>query len=419
MKIDKENYEAFLLDYLEGCLSEEEEAVVEAFLRENPEAEAGFRLLQEAWGAQGEGLRVEAPSGLMFPGKESLLAIAEETRAEDTENPDSVHGVQVEMSVLRAKEDLRRAKEKEKGGRESGVGTSGRKTFKLIWKTAVSMAACLLLFWLCLPLLQREETGEPNLAGIPPMDGQEVLDASAWNVPAQERTVREALPEELDGEEATGGLEGTGNAVPTGRDAGRIAVEGPEQRDDRAERGSLASQEKEGNALEPEGNAGREGKQEAAKADSTGMVSPLEKGNGGPAEEGIPVQERIDAAPRLDSIPRLTPAEYRRLVTPMAPPKAYYAGNLAEKNVTEDSAEEEAFEKMEKKQRLQEAKFVERQQRRERTRIFFARMWESFTKPARETWEETKIMHQELKDWLKPHETDSLYQAFWEEESRF
>ena len=83
------------------------------------------------------------------------------------------------------------------------------------------------------------------------------------------------------------------------------------------------------------------------------------------------------------------------------------------------SAEE--AERLEKKQRLKRFKQVKRQQRKTETKLFFASLWHSVTGPVKENWEETKAFYKEFAEWKKANEADSVgvYQAFWEEESRF
>lgn len=62
--INRNNYEEYLLMYLDGELSPEQQAAVEAFLLVNPDLEAEFRLLQQTI--------LPAEDNISFPGKESL-----------------------------------------------------------------------------------------------------------------------------------------------------------------------------------------------------------------------------------------------------------------------------------------------------------------------------------------------------------
>ena len=82
---------------------------------------------------------------------------------------------------------------------------------------------------------------------------------------------------------------------------------------------------------------------------------------------------------------------------------------------------EEQAERLDKKRRLERFKQIERQQRKTKTKLFFASLWHSVTGPVRENWEETKAFYKEFAEWKKANEADSagVYQAFWEEESRF
>ena len=81
----------------------------------------------------------------------------------------------------------------------------------------------------------------------------------------------------------------------------------------------------------------------------------------------------------------------------------------------------EQAERLDKKQRLKRFKQIERQQRKTKTKLFFASLWHSVTGPVTENWEETKAFYKEFTEWKKANEADSVgvYQAFWEEESRF
>ena len=47
MKIDRNNYEIFLLDYMDGTLSEAERRMVEQFLTENPDLAAELKHAKE------------------------------------------------------------------------------------------------------------------------------------------------------------------------------------------------------------------------------------------------------------------------------------------------------------------------------------------------------------------------------------
>ena len=81
----------------------------------------------------------------------------------------------------------------------------------------------------------------------------------------------------------------------------------------------------------------------------------------------------------------------------------------------------EQAERVDKKQRLERFKQIERQQRKTKTKLFFARLWHSVTGPVKENWEETKAFYKELAEWSRLNVMDTMieYQAFWEEESRF
>lgn len=76
MDLNRENYEAFLLDYLEGRLDARQKKQADDFLAENPDIAVSFRLLQEAWGKDGSALELPAADPLPFPEKEKLLDIA-------------------------------------------------------------------------------------------------------------------------------------------------------------------------------------------------------------------------------------------------------------------------------------------------------------------------------------------------------
>lgn len=72
MKIDSNNYEAVLLDYLEGNLSEKERADVKVFLAENPQIAAELALLSAHW----NNTLLPVSDQEIFEDKESLYAIA-------------------------------------------------------------------------------------------------------------------------------------------------------------------------------------------------------------------------------------------------------------------------------------------------------------------------------------------------------
>ena len=450
MKISKDNYEPILLDYLEGRLSDKERKEVKAFLAGEPALRQEFMALQQAWGEQGEGLQVEPLPDAGFPDKESLLAIPgkmksessarnqSETRAgvaesrnmqgqRETDAHNSVDR-QVPMAGLYERQDWKHA-------------VWLRKNRANIWKVAVSMAACLLLFWLCLPLLQRDDIRDARLAERNP-----VLDT-------------------LSDTEQDGFDQATDSSRPNPVSSLLL--------------GENQMEKKEEEVVLPE-------PQTSASA-SQAAPSRQEASEDSVKTQTIPAQlrpRRVDTLPEI----KLTPAEYRRLVTPMAPPKAYYAANLMERESHEgqkgisqeetmDSKNEakggngayssetkqddrialndedvfgadksfavefeqedliasdqadwanamllvEQAERVDKKQRLERFKQIERQQRKTKTKLFFARLWHSFTGPVKENWEETKAFYKEFAEWKKANEADSagVYQAFWEEESRF
>lgn len=438
MKISKDNYEPILLDYLEGRLSDKERKEVEAFLAGEPALRQEFMALQQAWGEQGEGLQLEPLPDAGFPDKEGLLAIpgkmksetparnqsgtrarvAESRNLQGQRETDALNSAdrQVSMSELYDRQDRQHA-------------VWQRKNRANIWKVAVSMVACLLLFWLCLPLLQRDDIRDARLA--------------------ERNSVLDTLPDtEQDGFDQAADSSHS-NPVP-----------------------SLLLGE---NLPEPQASASASqatpSRQEASKDIDKDTI---------PAQ---PRPRRVDTLPEI----KLTPAEYRRLVSPMAPPKTYYAANLMEREShggqgiyqeeTMDSKndvnggngayssetkqddrialnEEDVFgadksfaveleqedliastqadwanamlsaeeaERLEKKQRLKRFKQIERQQRKMKTKLFFASLWHSVTGPVKENWEETKAFYKEFTEWKKANEADSVgvYQAFWEEESRF
>lgn len=450
MKISKDNYEPILLDYLEGRLSDKERKEVKAFLAGEPALRQEFMALQQVWGEQGEGLQVEPLPDAGFPDKESLLAIPgkmksessarnqSETRAgvaesrnlqgqRETDAHNSVDR-QVPMAGLYERQDWKHA-------------VWLRKNRANIWKVAVSMAACLLLFWLCLPLLQRDDIRDARLAERNP-----VLDT-------------------LSDTEQDGFDQATDSSRPNPVSSLLL--------------GENQMEKKEEEVVLPE-------PQTSASA-SQAAPSRQEASEDSVKTQTIPAQlrpRRVDTLPEI----KLTPAEYRRLVTPMAPPKAYYAANLMERESHEgqkgisqeetmDSKNEakggngayssetkqddrialndedvfgadksfavefeqedliasdqadwanamllvEQAERVDKKQRLERFKQIERQQRKTKTKLFFARLWHSFTGPVKENWEETKAFYKEFAEWKKANEADSagVYQAFWEEESRF
>ncbi len=450
MKISKDNYEPILLDYLEGRLSDKERKEVKAFLAGEPALRQEFMALQQAWGEQGEGLQVEPLPDAGFPDKESLLAIPgkmksessarnqSETRAgvaesrnmqgqRETDAHNSVDR-QVPMAGLYERQDWKHA-------------VWLRKNRANIWKVAVSMAACLLLFWLCLPLLQRDDIRDARLAERNP-----VLDT-------------------LSDTEQDGFDQATDSSRPNPVSSLLL--------------GENQMEKKEEEVVLPE-------PQTSASA-SQAAPSRQEASEDSVKTQTIPAQlrpRRVDTLPEI----KLTPAEYRRLVTPMAPPKAYYAANLMERESHEgqkgisqeetmDSKNEakggngayssetkqddrialndedvfgadksfavefeqedliasdqadwanamllvEQAERVDKKQRLERFKQIERQQRKTKTKLFFARLWHSVTGPVKENWEETKAFYKEFAEWKKANEADSagVYQAFWEEESRF
>ena len=439
MKISKDNYEPILLDYLEGRLSDKERKEVKAFLAGEPALRQEFMALQQAWGEQGEGLQLEPLPDAVFPDKEGLLAIPGKMKSEtparnqsgtrtgvvasrnlqgqrETDAHNSVDR-QVPMAGLYERQDWKHA-------------VWLRKNRANIWKVAVSMVACLLLFWLCLPLLQRDDIRDARLAernsvldtlsDIEQEGFNQAADSSHFN-PVSSLLLGENLPEPQTSVSAS-------QATPS--------------------------------------------RQESSKDIDKDTI---------PAQ---PRPRRVDTLPEI----KLTPAEYRRLVTPMAPPKAYYAANLMEREVQEgqkDISQEETMdskndvkggngayssetkqddrmalneedvfgadksfaveleqedliastqadganamlsaeeaERLEKKQRLKRFKQVKRQQRKTETKLFFASLWHSVTGPVKENWEETKAFYKEFAEWKKANEADSVgvYQAFWEEESRF
>ena len=159
-----------------------------------------------------------------------------------------------------------------------------RKNRANIWKVAVSMAACLLLFWLCLPLLQRDDIRDARLAERNP-----VLDT-------------------LSDTEQDGFDQATDSSRPNPVSSLLL--------------GENQMEKKEEEVVLPE-------PQTSASA-SQAAPSRQEASEDSVKTQTIPAQlrpRRVDTLPEI----KLTPAEYRRLVTPMAPPKAYYAANLMER----------------------------------------------------------------------------------------
>ncbi len=450
MKISKDNYEPILLDYLEGRLSDKERKEVKAFLAGEPALRQEFMALQQAWGEQGEGLQVEPLPDAGFPDKESLLAIPGKMKSgSSSRNQSETRAGVAESRNLQGKREtdahnsvdrqVPMAELYERQDRKHAVWQ--RKNRASIWNVAVSVAACLLLFWLCLPLLQRDDIRDARLAERNP-----VLDT-------------------LSDTEQDGFDQATDSSHP--QPVSSLLL------------GENQMEKKEEEAVLPE-------PQTSASA-SQATPSRQEASEDSVKTQAIPAQSRPR---RVDTLPeiKLTPAEYRRLVTPMAPPKAYYAANLMERESHEgqkgisqeetmDSRNEakggngayssetrqddrialndedvfgadksfavefeqedliasnqadwanamlpeEQAERLDKKRRLERFKQIERQQRKTKTKLFFASLWHSVTGPVKENWEETKAFYKEFAEWKKANEADSagVYQAFWEEESRF
>ena len=450
MKISKDNYEPILLDYLEGRLSDKERKEVKAFLAGEPALRQEFMALQQVWGEQGEGLQVEPLPDAGFPDKESLLAIPGKTKSESSaRNQSETRAGVAESRNLQGQRETDAHNSVDRQVPMAGLYERQdwkhavwlRKNRANIWKVAVSMAACLLLFWLCLPLLQRDDIRDARLAERNP-----VLDT-------------------LSDTEQDGFDQATDSSRPNPVSSLLL--------------GENQMEKKEEEVVLPE-------PQTSASA-SQAAPSRQEASEDSVKTQTIPAQlrpRRVDTLPEI----KLTPAEYRRLVTPMAPPKAYYAANLMERESHEgqkgisqeetmDSKNEakggngayssetkqddrialndedvfgadksfavefeqedliasdqadwanamllvEQAERVDKKQRLERFKQIERQQRKTKTKLFFARLWHSFTGPVKENWEETKAFYKEFAEWKKANEADSagVYQAFWEEESRF
>lgn len=439
MKISKDNYEPILLDYLEGRLSDKERKEVEAFLAGEPALRQEFMALQQAWGEQGEGLQLEPLPDAGFPDKEGLLAIPGKMKSETPARNQS--GTRTGVVASRNLQGQRETDELNSADRQVPMeelydrqdrqhAVWQRKNRANIWKVAVSMAACLLLFWLCLPLLQRDDIRDARLA-----ERNSVLDTLS-------DIEQEGFDQAADSSHS--------NPVP-----------------------SLLLGE---NLPEPQTSVSAS-QSTPSRQESSKDID----------KDTIPAHPRLR---RVDTLPeiKLTPAEYRRLVTPMAPPKAYYAANLMEREVRNEQEdisqketmnskneakggngvyssetkqddrialnEEDVFgadnslaveleqedliasnqaewvdamlsaeqaERLDKKQRLKRFKQIERQQRKTKTKLFFASLWHSVTGPVTENWEETKAFYKEFTEWKKANEADSVgvYQAFWEEESRF
>lgn len=439
MKITKDNYEPILLDYLEGRLSDKERKEVEAFLAGEPALCREFMALQQAWGEQGEGLQLEPLPDAGFPDKEGLLAIPGKMKSETPARNQSgtragvaesrnLQGQRETDALNSADRQVPMAELYDRQDRKHAVWQ--RKNRANIWKVAVSMAACLLLFWLCLPLLQRDDIRDARLA--------------------ERNSVLDALPD--------------------------TEQDGFDQAVDSSHSNPVSSLLLGENLPEPQTSASAS-QSTPSRQESSEDID----------KDTIPTHPRLR---RVDTLPeiKLTPAEYRRLVTPMAPPKAYYAANLLKREMhdgqegisqeetmnSKDEAkggnrvyssetkqddrialnEENVFgadksfaveieqedliasnqadwanamlsaeqaERLDKKQRLKSFKQIERQQRKTKTRLFFARLWHSVTGPVTENWEETKAFYKEFTEWKKANEADSVgvYQAFWEEESRF
>lgn len=439
MKISKDNYEPILLDYLEGRLSDKERKEVKAFLAGEPALRQEFMALQQAWGEQGEGLQVEPLPDAVFPDKEGLLAIPGKMKsAYSARNQSGTRAGVAESRNLQGQREtdahnsadrrVSMAELYERQDRQHAVWQ--RKKRANIWKVAVSMAACLLLFWLCLPLLQRDDIRDARLA--------------------ERNSVLDTLSD--------------------------IEQDGFDQAADSSPSNPVSSLLLGENLPEPQTSV------------SASQATPSRQESSKDIDKDtIPVHPRLR---RVDTLPeiKLTPAEYRRLVTPMAPPKAYYAANLMEREVRNEQEdisqketmnskneakggngvyssetkqddrialnEEDVFgadnslaveleqedliasnqaewvdamlsaeqaERLDKKQRLKRFKQIERQQRKTKTKLFFASLWHSVTGPVTENWEETKAFYKEFTEWKKANEADSVgvYQAFWEEESRF
>ena len=484
MKISKDNYEPILLDYLEGCLSDKERKEVEAFLAGEPALRQEFMALQQAWGEQGEGLQLEPLPDAGFPDKAGLLAIPGKMKsAYSARNQSGTRAGVVASRNLQGQREtdaLNSADRQvpmeelyERQDRKHAVWQ--RKNRANIWKVAVSMVACLLLFWLCLPLLQRDDIRDARLAERNPVldtllnAGQESpAQAPGSSRPSSVQSLLLGKNREVNGEMESA-LHGTqvpasvSPAIPAGqKDSGK--ANGETDRKKVGDHDFIINKKPQREAMGKSSAAGDSVKTQAIPAQ--------------------PRPRRVDTLPEI----KLTPAEYRRLVTPMAPPKAYYAANLMERESHEgqkgisqeetmDSKNEakggngaysseikqddrialndedvfgadksfavefeqedliasnqadwanamlpeEQAERLDKKRRLERFKQIERQQRKTKTKLFFASLWHSVTGPVKENWEETKAFYKELAEWSRLNVMDTMieYQAFWEEESRF
>lgn len=142
MNLNRDNYEAYLLDYLEDRLDTAQKRQVDAFLAQNPAIAADFRNLRQEWNGTGAGLSLSVPQE-EYPDKTSLIRLCLEEKT----------GAQPEDSSL-----------PESSPKPSVPHTRSRKThirfYRHILPPALALAACLSLFFLFAPVPKTEMSGK-------------------------------------------------------------------------------------------------------------------------------------------------------------------------------------------------------------------------------------------------------------------
>lgn len=148
MNLNRENCEAYLLDYLEGRLDSAQKGQMDAFLAKNPDIAADFRNLQETWNGTRSGLTLSAPQE-EYPEKEALIRLCLK------EKPGEKHGIpsfpesSPETGIPSHTDPHVRFRKK-----------TNLRAYLRVLVPSLALAACLLLFFLSGPASKTETPGE-------------------------------------------------------------------------------------------------------------------------------------------------------------------------------------------------------------------------------------------------------------------
>lgn len=130
MNLNEDNYEAYLLDYLEDRLNADQKRQVDVFLEQHPAIESEFRMLRDEW----DKTKLPTPCNEEYPDKDALIRIASTEKSPNTERQEISAKIKVRNPSCRT--------------------VSRKKPHIRLYRYTIpslALAACLLLFFLSRP----------------------------------------------------------------------------------------------------------------------------------------------------------------------------------------------------------------------------------------------------------------------------